>query len=576
MGAAGSRSFGRMALPFDVTKNPTWLGMQAAKHVITRIVQGHRTLGLVGGGAGVGKTHEVRYIGRQHGIKNIVERRPDNAEALVQIVWVHRDHEVLVHNECDHLFRNERAINQIKLLHEEPRACDLWTKASQLNQQYLENRSKQYNRSIAPPYFQVGRLCRQLFTCNLNYRDQQVIAQLPQEHWAALVRRRIDPVWIPIHGRDGRDLFEHTIWTATEGRMLRNHQFDYATSRKAINYYITHVHRLVDLSPARLIMLAEEFRDTKDRVLLEANLNQMLASDDLRPNLRLEQSMVQVLLWPAQRPVPWWKRKAQQKPEEPRPTESQTGPSDPPTAAAPSSEPAPVASEPPSETIGEPTTDQLMRSENSNPSLQQAMSRDGLSAIDAIKALMDIYSDVVLNKQQTLTCNRVQDLLSRFQLDEWIDPDDFRRFSEAAAYNIADGPNDIEDMVLHCGGHVLFVDSAFILFWNDNALTIMSHDEMRALIAPEVAEEAQRLVEVRRRRRLMAIEGDRLPPKRKLVKMRKLIDEMLGLEPDLLPETHKAMHFIRHMMTKDDEAFGDCATFRDYVERMIDVMKNPE
>jgi hypothetical protein len=375
MGAAGSRSFGRMALQFDIRKNPTWLGRQAAKHVITQIIQGHRTLGLIGGGAGIGKTYDVRYIGRRHGFKNIVERRPENAEALVQIVWVHRDHEVLVHNECDHLLRNERAINQIKLLHEEPRACDLWTKASQLNQQYLENRSKQYNPSIPPPYFRVGRLCRQLFTCNLNYRDPKVIAQLPQEHWAALVRRRIDPVWIPIDGRDGLDIFEYTIWIATEGRMLRNHQFDYATSRKAINYYISHVHRLVDLSPARLIMLAEEFRDTKDRVLLEANLNQMLAIEDLRPKLKLGQSMIQVLLWPAQKPIPPWKRKA------PRvravPSGLQTEPINPPTAAAPSSEPAPAAPEPSSETNVEPTVVQPMRPEDFATGFAQAMSSDG-------------------------------------------------------------------------------------------------------------------------------------------------------------------------------------------------------
>jgi hypothetical protein len=171
-------------------------------------------------------------------------------------------------------------------------------------------------------------------------------------------------------------LFQHTIWTATEGRILRNHQFDYATSRKAINYYISHVHRLVDLSPARLIMLAEEFRNTNDRVLLEANLNQMLATDDLRPKLKLEQSMVQVLLWPAQKPIPWWKRKTQQKPPEPCPAEPQIE-SILPTAAAPSSEPVPAAPEQPSETIVEPTVVLPMRPEDFATDFAQAMSSDG-------------------------------------------------------------------------------------------------------------------------------------------------------------------------------------------------------
>ena len=192
-------------------------------------------------------------------------------------------------------------------------------------------------------------MARQLFTCNLNYRDPKVIAQLPQEHWAALIRRGIDPVWIPVDGRYGLDLFEYTIWLASEGRMLRSHQIDYATSRKAINYFIAHVHHLIDITPARLIMIAEEFRDTKDRVLLESNLNGMLEAEDKRPKLKLEQSMIQVLLWPAQKRIPAWKRKAHQPPPKPRPTGPQIGPISPPTTAAPSPEPASTRAVPPAD-----------------------------------------------------------------------------------------------------------------------------------------------------------------------------------------------------------------------------------
>ena len=81
-----------MALPFDIKKNPTFVGMQAGERVITQIVQGRKTLGLIGGGSAVGKTYKVRSIARRHGIKQVIERRPDNAEAMVQIVYLYRDH----------------------------------------------------------------------------------------------------------------------------------------------------------------------------------------------------------------------------------------------------------------------------------------------------------------------------------------------------------------------------------------------------------------------------------------------------------------------------------------------------
>jgi len=38
--------------------------------------------------------------------------------------------------------------------------------------------------------------------------------------------------------------------------------------------------------------------------MLERNLSQMLATDDQRPKLKLEQSTVQSLMWPAQKPIP--------------------------------------------------------------------------------------------------------------------------------------------------------------------------------------------------------------------------------------------------------------------------------
>jgi hypothetical protein len=61
-GRCAQQEFGQqelnMALPFDIKKNATFVGMQAGENVITQIVQGRKTLGLIGGGSAVGKTYE--------------------------------------------------------------------------------------------------------------------------------------------------------------------------------------------------------------------------------------------------------------------------------------------------------------------------------------------------------------------------------------------------------------------------------------------------------------------------------------------------------------------------------------
>ena len=91
-----------------------------------------------------------------------------------------------------------------------------------------------------------------------------MIAELPQEHWNALVGRGIDPIWIPTDGRDGLDLFEYTHHTATEGNMLRSLHFTWEVSRAAMQFYVEKIHTLVDIHPRRLVMIAQTIRDNPD------------------------------------------------------------------------------------------------------------------------------------------------------------------------------------------------------------------------------------------------------------------------------------------------------------------------
>ena len=80
--------------------------------------------------------------------------------------------------------------------------------------------------------------------------------------------------------------------------MLNNLQFDYATSRDAIAFYVQNANRLPELSPGRLVRIAEIIRDyPKDAEMLD----RMLSVTDQR-DLGLQSSLVQVLLWPRRPP----------------------------------------------------------------------------------------------------------------------------------------------------------------------------------------------------------------------------------------------------------------------------------
>ena len=165
-----------------------------------------------------------------------------------------------------------------------------------------------------------------------------------QEHWHALVGRGLDPVWIPTQTHEGRDLFLHVHYMATEKGMLRSLQFNYEVARATVEFYVLNVHRLIDIHPRRLVMIAEKIRDDPDPAKRERVLSHMLRDTDQRPKLILPRTWVSMdhtpnLFWPKQPPPPKHLRHAKiaelcvRKPE-PAPTEpsSDTTPSS--TAAA--------------------------------------------------------------------------------------------------------------------------------------------------------------------------------------------------------------------------------------------------
>jgi hypothetical protein len=533
-----------MALPFEWRKNPIFLGVELAKETIRQVAAGHRTIGLFGGGASIGKTYLTRQICRQHRIKEVPEDRPDNAEALVSMTWRHREHPVHVLNECDHILRGERAMNVLKLMHEEPRKCALYTKESRRNEEYLEVGSRQYRESIPPTSFELDNLCRHILTSNLNYQSEEVTCQLPKDHWLALLRRGIDPVYVEIGGNDGLDLFQYTVGLATEGQMLRSHQVDYATARDAVAFYVQNANRLVDITPARLMMIATAIRDAgADKSRRDQRLGLMLRQTDQRPRLQLDQHMVQALLWPRRPP----KRKKRQ-PETPKAS----------VVDAPKPEPAivrPVLLLPPP-TPPDPPPE--------------------LSCAEAIRAIYGLPSD-------EQTCDAVAGLLDRLPLAEY-DDDEMHCLAERLEGCSMWQDENIQSLahvfVQYADGPLLFCTGDEVLVWegSEKGLQIYRWYAVRTMMAPHIEEEARRRDAQLRRRDTQALLATKLPPKRKLKAVKERINQIIELGAAKFSENvQRATDHIRQMIA-DDPRFADCMTLERYINAVaesLDLSSDP-
>jgi hypothetical protein len=140
---------------------------------------------------------------------------------------------------------------------------------------------------------------------------------LPRDHWLALLRRDIDPIYIETGGNDGwTNSSTRSDWPPKARCCGRIKSIMQLRAIRPLSSSRT-VNRLVDITPARLIMIAAAIRDAgADQTRRDQRLGLMLRQTDQRPRLRLEQSMVQALLWPRKPPKRKKRHDARQRPPE--------------------------------------------------------------------------------------------------------------------------------------------------------------------------------------------------------------------------------------------------------------------
>lgn len=458
-----------MLTPYDIATNMVWNDMQTAETLIDSVASGRKMIQLICSPSGFGKTTIAKKRFRRYGIvsedelyrslpplpalspdnfpglppamlrampqtrrtamrravhfmppfenakfKLYIEARPTKPIALVRTLHLCTmlEASALLFDDPGRIAADEAACDILKTTFGTQRTVTYETPQITQNENWRLSGHNGYNPFLSPPDFRVPNDLRWLWLANTNYTDPAVLAKVG-DHFEPLIARGLNPFWIRDDAEhDHRDLFLYVHYKATEENLLRGLGFPYEVSRKAVNFYVTHADRLLDLCPRRLELIALAFAADQPPAALEAELTSM-APSVIRPNIKLPASWVTVpdgvLLWP-ERPFSKTKRPVEGEP--PRrvrrrerafkrcrtPATTPPDPDPPPPATSqPVPDPAPAVA--PSIPDPEPT-----------PSIA-----DNRSPFDAINEVYRLPMDT--------TCQMVADVLRHYPLDHW-DRDD--------------------------------------------------------------------------------------------------------------------------------------------------------
>jgi hypothetical protein len=628
---ARNQENGAMILPYDVRTNIVSSDMQTATTLMDSVASGRKPMQLICSVSGFGKTTIAKKRLRQYGIVSemelyrslpplpemsatsfpglppamqksrpqtrqtamrravrdmppfenakkrlFVEARPTKPISLVRTLRLCSmlQAAALLFDDPGRIAGDEAACDILKTAFGMQRTVTFETPEITRNETWRISGHGGYDPFVPPPDFAVPADLRWLWLANTNYADSAVLAKLG-DHFAPLIARGLNPFWIRDDAEhDHHDLFFYVHHLATEENLLRSMGFPYEVSRKAVNFYVTHANRLVDLCPRRLELIAKAFAADQPAAALEAELNSMAPSAIIRPKLRLPASWVSVpdgvLLWPEQ---PFSKTKSPVEGAAPRRIRRrereykrlhephQSGSRTPAATSDPDPDPPPLVATQPVQHDPDPEPDP-----EAMPTLRPIPGERGQSPFDAI--------DEVYRLPIETTCQMVADLLHRYPLDQW-DRDDFDRlveglegraeWSQCAAITEPFFAFDTVD------SHKVFCTEAEgVLEYRDGRLEICSWESIEQRIAPAVSEAKQRHDQRRREQELQDILIRRLPPQRKLKVMKASIDRLFILNyTPTTEEGQKALAGIRTMQ-RDDPRFAECETFSQYVRKAVD------
>ena len=305
-----------MILPYDVRTNIVWSDMQTAAALMDSVASGRKPMQMIGSVSGFGKTTIAKKRFRHYGIVSeeelyrslpalpeisatsfpglppamlksrpqtrqtavrravldmppfenakrrlFIESRPTSPISLVRTLRLcsQLQASALLFDDPGRIARDEAACDILKTAFGMQRTVTFETPQITINESWRISGHGGYDPFVPPPYFPVPADLRWLWLANTNYTDPAVLAKLG-DHFAPLIARGLNPFWIRDDAEhDNHDLFLYVYHLATEENLLRSMGFPYEVSRKAVNFYVTHANRLVDLCPRRLELIAKAF-----------------------------------------------------------------------------------------------------------------------------------------------------------------------------------------------------------------------------------------------------------------------------------------------------------------------------
>ena len=302
------------SLPYDIEKNVAYQGIRYARLAFLDVATGKRVMCLICSETGLGKSLEAKRAMKANNTAFYEFGVTQNEYDLVSHLWSiqsgiiqykGRRIVVIIADDKDGLARRETILNHFKRgFGGDHRSITFPSDKAFRNASYKESENekdrKKYRASIPPPSFDIE--VRLIWLSNLNYTDPGIVAGLPI-HFHAMVSKGLDPYWISNDAEhDGHDLFLYVHWLATERNSLGGEGYSYAVARQAVQFYVKNVHRLIDIPPRRLSLIAKMIADNPDPAERKERLEGMLRPTDQRPRLKVPESWVPVLLWPQNLP----------------------------------------------------------------------------------------------------------------------------------------------------------------------------------------------------------------------------------------------------------------------------------
>ena len=294
----------------DVTHNIVRQQADQATVLMDGVASGRKTMQLICSPSGFAKTTIAMKRFRAHGIvpprsdglalkpwqRLVLEARPTDAIVLVRKLFecVQTYAAVLLLDDPGKVAHDEVSLDVLEIGFGVQRMVMLETPRLVQNEIWRLAGHASYTALIPPPRFGTGDL-RFLWLSNTDFTDPK-LRKMIAEHFDPLVARGLNPFRITDDAEhDNQAVFEWVLWLVTIKNLLRNLGFSYNDSRQAVNFYISNAHRLHDLSPRRMELLASLFRENLPQQTLEIELDSHLSRTDLRPKLKVRSSG---LLWP--------------------------------------------------------------------------------------------------------------------------------------------------------------------------------------------------------------------------------------------------------------------------------------